>query len=168
MARVSVTASAQRLAEAVPAARNSLREAFSRIKERNAQRIQESIRKGKVKVIFNSNPVEFKKDSVVLHVNGKTQEIPNDFVWIFAGGEPPTAFLKKIGVGFGAQDLTSTASREAQAATPVCVSSHPSTPDSIQADFLARPAASRHVLISPHWADSACDSGILDGFLLGA
>lgn len=92
------------------------KEAFSRIKERNAQRIQESVRKGKVKVIFNSNPVEFRKDSVVLDVNGKAQEIPNDFVWIFAGGEPPTAFLKKIGVGFGAQDLTNSASLEAKTA----------------------------------------------------
>jgi len=92
------------------------KESFSRIKERNAQRIQESIRKGKVKVIFNSSPVEFKASSVILEVNGKTQEIPNDYVWIFAGGEPPTAFLKKIGVGFGMQDLTSAASKEAKAA----------------------------------------------------
>jgi thioredoxin reductase (NADPH) len=92
------------------------KEAFSRIKERNAQRIQESIRKGKVKVIFNSAPVEFKENAIILEVSGKTQEIPNDYVWIFAGGEPPTAFLKKIGVGFGMQDLTSTASKEAKAA----------------------------------------------------
>jgi putative YpdA family bacillithiol system oxidoreductase len=91
------------------------KEAFSRIKERNAQRIQEAIRKGKVNVIFNSNPVEFTNDSVILDVNGKTQQMPNDFVWIFAGGEPPTAFLKKIGVGFGALDLTISASKEAQA-----------------------------------------------------
>ena len=92
------------------------KEAFSRIKDRNAQRIQESVRKGKVKVIFNSNPVEFKKDSVVLEMHGKTQEIANDYVWIFAGGEPPTAFLKKIGVGFGTQDITTAASKEAQTA----------------------------------------------------
>ena len=88
---------------------------FSRIKERNAQRIQESVRKGKVKVLFNSNPVEFLKDSVLIEVAGKTQELPNDFVWIFAGGEPPTAFLKKVGIGFGNLDLTSTASKEAKA-----------------------------------------------------
>ena len=92
------------------------KEGFSRIKERNAQRIQEAIRKGKVKAVFNSNPVEIRQDSVVLDVNGKQQEIPNDYVWIFAGGEPPTAFLKKIGVGFGAQDLTATGSTEAQQA----------------------------------------------------
>jgi thioredoxin reductase len=92
------------------------KEGFTRIKERNAQRIEESIRKGKVKVVFNSAPVEFKEKSVVLEVSGKPQEIPNDFVWIFAGGEPPTAFLKKIGVGIGMQDLTSTGSQEAKEA----------------------------------------------------
>jgi hypothetical protein len=32
--------------------------------------------------------------------------LPNDFVWIFAGGTPPTHFLKKIGVGFGMCDVT--------------------------------------------------------------
>jgi thioredoxin reductase (NADPH) len=93
------------------------KEAFSRIKERNAQRIADCMRKGKVKVIFNSAPVEFKQNSVVLDVNGKLQEIPNDSVWIFAGGEPPTAFLKKIGVGLGMHDMTLEASKEAREAT---------------------------------------------------
>ena len=92
------------------------KEAFARIKERNSQRIEESVRKGKVKVVFNSAPVEFKEKSVLLEVKGKTEEIPNDYVWIFAGGEPPTAFLKKIGIGFGSQDLTSTGSKEAKQA----------------------------------------------------
>jgi thioredoxin reductase/Pyruvate/2-oxoacid:ferredoxin oxidoreductase delta subunit len=92
------------------------KEAFTRIKERNAQRIEESMRKGKVKVIFNSMPLEFRPESVVLEINGASQVLPNNYVWIFAGGEPPTAFLKKIGVGFGPQDLTSTASNEAKAA----------------------------------------------------
>ena len=92
------------------------REAFSRIKERNAQRIEECMRKGKVKVIFNSAPVEFKQNFVVLDVNGRLQEIANDSVWIFAGGEPPTAFLKKIGVGLGMRDMTLEASNEAKEA----------------------------------------------------
>ena len=93
------------------------KEAFSRIKERNAQRIQESIRRGKVKVIFNSTPAEFKQNSVLLEVCGKTQELPNDYVWIFAGGEPPTAFLKKIGVGLGNRDMTLEAGKEAREAS---------------------------------------------------
>ncbi len=81
-------------------------ETFSRIKDRNTKRIEDFMRKGKLKVLFNSNPVEFRPDSVILDVKGVQQNIPNDFVWIFAGGEPPTAFLKKIGVGFGSRDVT--------------------------------------------------------------
>jgi thioredoxin reductase (NADPH) len=80
--------------------------AFSRIKDRNSKRIEEFMRKGKLTVLFNSNPVEFRPDSVILEVNGTKQTLPNDFIWIFAGGEPPTAFLKKIGVGFAERDVT--------------------------------------------------------------
>jgi len=89
---------------------------FSRIKERNAKRIEECAKSGKVKVLFNSAPVEFKSESVILDVAGKQQEIPNDFVWIFAGGTPPIAFLKKIGVGVGSQDVTLAASKAAKQA----------------------------------------------------
>ena len=80
--------------------------AFSRIKDRNKQRIDDFIRKGKAKALFNSNPVEILADSVIMDVNGTKQTLPNDFVWIFAGGELPTAFLKKVGVGFGERDVT--------------------------------------------------------------
>ena len=79
---------------------------FSRIKERNSVRMQDFIRKGKLKALFNSNPTEIRADSVVMDVNGSQQTLPNDFVWIFAGGEPPTAFLKKVGVGFAERDVT--------------------------------------------------------------
>src|SRR5690348_4709215 len=92
------------------------KEAFSRIKERNALRIEECVRKRKLTVVFNSNPLEFTKDAVILEVNGQAQRIPNDFVWIFAGGEPPTAFLQKIGVSFGPKDVTLEGSKEARAA----------------------------------------------------
>ena len=89
------------------------KEAFSRIKERNAQRIADCMRTGKVKVVFNSNPLEFQADSVVLDINGVPQNLANDYVWIFAGGIPPNEFLKKIGVGFDMRDMTAEASREA-------------------------------------------------------
>ena len=91
-------------------------ERFARIKERNARRMEECMRTGKVKVLFNSIPVEFKADTVTVQLDGQTQEIPNDFVWIFAGGTPPNDFLKKIGVGFGSRDLTMEASKEAKQA----------------------------------------------------
>jgi thioredoxin reductase len=90
------------------------REAFGRIKERNAQRMQECMRTRKVEVLFNSAPTEFRPDKAVLQINGSTREIPNDYVWIFAGGEPPRAFLEKIGVKLGSCDMTLEASNEAK------------------------------------------------------
>jgi thioredoxin reductase/Pyruvate/2-oxoacid:ferredoxin oxidoreductase delta subunit len=90
------------------------RESFGRIKERNAQRIQEYMRSGKVKVLFNSLPTEFRQDKALLQINGGVREIPNDYVWIFAGGEPPRAFLEKIGVKLGNRDMTLEASNEAK------------------------------------------------------
>jgi thioredoxin reductase (NADPH) len=89
---------------------------FSRLKDRNVKRLEECERKGKLKVIFNSNPVEFTEESAMLEVGGATQKLANDFVWIFAGGDPPTAFLKKIGVGFNSKNLTLEGSSEAKAA----------------------------------------------------
>ncbi len=90
------------------------KECFTRLKDRNEKRVEESIRKGKIRVIFNSNPVEFTEKSAILDVGGQLQKIPNDFVWIFAGGEPPTAFLKKIGVKIGMRDMTTEGSSEAK------------------------------------------------------
>jgi putative YpdA family bacillithiol system oxidoreductase len=87
--------------------------AFSRIKDRNAKRLADFMHRGKINVLFNSNPVEFRQDRVVLDVNGVQQTLPNDFVWIFAGGEPPTAFLKKIGISFGERDVTNDGVRAA-------------------------------------------------------
>jgi thioredoxin reductase (NADPH) len=88
-------------------------ERFSRIKERNVKRLDDCIRTGKINVLFKSKPVEFKSDAVVLDVAGALLEIPNDFVWIFAGGTPPNDFLKRIGIEFGMRDMTVEASTEA-------------------------------------------------------
>ena len=88
--------------------------AFSRIKQRNAKRLEGNMRAGRLNVVFNSMPIEFKKNSVLLSVEGQVQTIPNDFVWIFAGGKPPYEFLNKIGVGLGMRDMTKEASRESR------------------------------------------------------
>jgi thioredoxin reductase/Pyruvate/2-oxoacid:ferredoxin oxidoreductase delta subunit len=90
------------------------REQFTRIKERNATRMEECIRNGKVKVLFNSIPVEIRQASVLIEVGGLVQEIANDYIWVFAGGTAPYEFLKKIGVRFGMHDMTTEGSQEAK------------------------------------------------------
>jgi thioredoxin reductase (NADPH) len=74
---------------------------FSRLKDRNAKRIAEQIAARRLDVLFNSAPVEFRTGSVVMDVAGETRELPNDFVWIFAGGTSPSEFLKSAGIAFG-------------------------------------------------------------------
>ena len=89
---------------------------FSRIKERNAKRIEDRMKNGKAEVLFETNPKELKPESVVLDVKGTTREIPNDYVWIFAGGVPPHDLFKKIGIRFGMRDITQEAGKEARPA----------------------------------------------------
>ena len=92
------------------------RDAFSRLKERNAKRLEECLRKGTVEVIFSSNPVEVRPKSVVLDVKGTRREIANDWMWVFAGGTPPAELLAKAGITLGKKDLTEEARQEARRA----------------------------------------------------
>ena len=78
------------------------REAFSRLKKRNEDQIHDALRRRRLEVLFQSQPVEVRGASVILDVAGGRREVPNDFVWVFAGGTPPAAFLERIGVGMGA------------------------------------------------------------------
>jgi thioredoxin reductase len=75
------------------------RDKFQRLKPKNLEKINNAQYDGTVKVIFNSNVKEIKDDSIILTL-GKDEkaEIGNDYIFIFAGGELPNAFLKKIGI----------------------------------------------------------------------
>src|SRR5215469_2666945 len=92
------------------------KEQFSRIKERNAKRLEECRHSGKVTILFNSIPIEVRQHSVLLEVAGQVREIPNDYAFIFVGGTLPYDFLKKIGVRFGMHDMTLEGSHEAHRA----------------------------------------------------
>jgi len=81
-------------------------ERFSRLKERNAKRMEEHIQSEKIAVLYKSQPVEFTLSSVLIDKEGSRIEIANDFVWIFAGGTSPSEFLKSMGIAFGATDLS--------------------------------------------------------------
>jgi len=88
---------------------------FSRIKERNSERVAEAVRAGKLRVVFSSMPVEFTENSVILDLGGgKLEELPNNYCWIYAGGVPPNDFLKKIGIQFGSLDVTLATVKEAR------------------------------------------------------
>jgi len=79
------------------------REKLVRIKKRNEDRIEELFRRGRVRPLFSSEVAEIQEDRVRLRVGDQSLESPNDYVFIFAGGEPPFGFLRQIGLRFGGE-----------------------------------------------------------------
>jgi len=75
-------------------------EAFNRIKVKNAEKINEAITSNLIDVKFSSKIVSIENDTVSYTMNDSTEilKMKNDLVYIFAGGELPTQFLKKIGI----------------------------------------------------------------------
>jgi thioredoxin reductase/Pyruvate/2-oxoacid:ferredoxin oxidoreductase delta subunit len=74
-------------------------EAFQRIKPKNSEKINQAIADQKIDVIFNSTIALIEKENVTLTLpNNDKVKIPNDLVYIFAGGELPTQFLQKAGI----------------------------------------------------------------------
>jgi len=73
---------------------------FNRLKAANAQKIVEAINNGALTVLFNTALLAIEETSVRIKKNDTGDEIdlPNDLVYIFAGGELPRDFLQNIGI----------------------------------------------------------------------
>jgi thioredoxin reductase (NADPH) len=72
---------------------------FSRLKQKNHQKINEAIQSGVIKVFFNSNIKEILEDKVIVEIaDSESVELKNNLVYIFAGGELPAAFLERTGI----------------------------------------------------------------------
>jgi len=74
------------------------RNTFSRIKADNRRRIEHAERDGRVTFCFNSTVSEIHPSNVNLTRDGKGIQLMNDYVFICAGGELPTALLQKVGI----------------------------------------------------------------------
>lgn len=75
-------------------------EVFNRLKPGNSMAINKAMAEGKLEVKFNSNMVSIEDETVTFAIgkDGERTTIPNDQVYIFAGGELPTQFLEKAGI----------------------------------------------------------------------
>ncbi|HEX6812924.1 MAG TPA: NAD(P)-binding domain-containing protein [Planctomycetota bacterium] len=89
------------------------KKAFSRLKARNEERIGEAIAEGRVQALFDTVVESITPHSVQLQEAGSEKagakssnvatalvEVPNDDVFIFAGGTPPFPLLEAAGVSF--------------------------------------------------------------------
>jgi thioredoxin reductase/ferredoxin len=73
-------------------------EAFSRVKQKNRESLQQAEATRKLKVLLSSNVEAIGADAVALDQGGKNIRLKNDAVIVCAGGILPTPFLKEIGV----------------------------------------------------------------------
>lgn len=75
------------------------REAFSRIKPMNHERIQDAIGRSSLEVLWTTRPAEIQPDRVVLRGEREGAfALPNDHVFVFIGGQLPSGFLRACGV----------------------------------------------------------------------
>ena len=82
--------------------------AFTRIKDRNREKIERAVADRKVRLAFNSHVREIRPDVVVLDTDGESMILPNDTVVIRVGGDPPYAFLERLGVRIVSKDIAAT------------------------------------------------------------
>lgn len=75
-------------------------EAFSRIKPGNRDKLQRAIMANALEVKMKSHVLSIANETVSIseEASGAVSVLPNDLVYIFAGGELPTQFLEKAGV----------------------------------------------------------------------
>jgi len=71
---------------------------FSRAKQKNQQRVEALRNQNQLTVLFSSQVKAIGKQSVLINLEDKTKEIPNQSVIVCAGGILPTGLLKSIGV----------------------------------------------------------------------
>jgi thioredoxin reductase len=77
------------------------REKLVRIKKKNEDAFAKLVASGRIETLFHSQPVNIAEDRVTLRVGHEERELPNDYVFVFAGGVPPFDLLKKVGIQMG-------------------------------------------------------------------
>lgn len=75
------------------------KETFSRLKSKNKLKLDEAIAQKTINVILNSSVQSIEENTVNIKIDGKEEfKLDNNLVYIFAGGELPTDFLKNAGI----------------------------------------------------------------------
>lgn len=75
------------------------KDAFSRIKPKNHDKIHAAIESGSIQMLFNSSIKSIHDDHVIIETEqDDAMRLDNDLVYIFAGGVLPIQFLEKAGI----------------------------------------------------------------------
>ena len=73
---------------------------FSRIKARNKEHLDEYVNKKALNVLLSSEVKLILHKEVHIETTEGLKVLPNDYVFIFAGGEMPFEFLQQVGIKF--------------------------------------------------------------------
>jgi thioredoxin reductase/NAD-dependent dihydropyrimidine dehydrogenase PreA subunit len=79
------------------------REKLVRIKRKNEERVGQLLASRRIEAEFSSEVTAIRGGSVTLRTAAGEREVPNDYVFVFAGGEPPFELLRQIGIRFGGE-----------------------------------------------------------------
>ena len=74
------------------------RNAFSRVKQGNRDRVSDCEKNHGLQVMLNSEVQEIVSDAVTIDWQGETATLENDAIIVCAGGVLPTDFLKSVGI----------------------------------------------------------------------
>lgn len=74
--------------------------AFSRVKQKNRNLLEQGEKAGRIQVMLNSSVKEILEHEVVIDADGKQQRFKNEAVIVCAGGLLPTPLLQKVGIEF--------------------------------------------------------------------
>lgn len=75
---------------------------FFRLKSRNEERLRAAVEAGRLRAMLSTEVRAIAPGAVTLiDAGGAEILLPNDWVFVFAGGEPPFPLLQKLGVRFG-------------------------------------------------------------------
>jgi thioredoxin reductase/Pyruvate/2-oxoacid:ferredoxin oxidoreductase delta subunit len=83
------------------------RDKLVRLKRKNQEALEPLLASGAVRACFGSQPLAIHPDRVLLRTADGELELPNDYVFVFAGGEPPFPLLRAMGIAFGGEEQVS-------------------------------------------------------------
>jgi thioredoxin reductase len=78
---------------------------FARVKERNRVKLDAAVESGRVSLMLGSRVREIRPGAVAIEHENMPHILPNDYVVIRIGGEPPYPMLNDIGVKFVTKEI---------------------------------------------------------------
>lgn len=76
---------------------------FPRISKKNRQFLDDAKRAGQLEISFGAGVTALRKGEADVEVGGESKTIQQDVTFVLIGADPPTSFLKRVGVRFEGQ-----------------------------------------------------------------